>query len=207
MVLAEIDPVQIVIIVIAMAAGFIQWIWGLIQQSRANQQRQTEDIEDEEVGRMREEAWRRQVADAPAPSRPSPQAPRPVSDEPNPWTVIREMLEKAQEAAKPPPQRPMPPPLPVQPPPQVRQAAPPQVRQAPVHVAKPAKAAPPQPKLPVPPTPPAHDFPPPRNVRAASRADDLAALLARPGAIRQAVLLREILGPPKALQSFADAPR
>lgn len=213
MFIAEVDPVQIVIIIIAMGAGFIQWLWGLIQQGRAARERQSQDLEDEEMARLREEAWKRQTGESPTPPRPSRHAPPPVSEEENPWTVIREMLEKAQEATKPPPPpvRPTsPPPLPAQPvapapAPVVQRQVPspapaPATRQA--KEAKAAKSAPPAPRA----APAAKLAPSSTTEKSRARTSDLAALLARPEALRQAVILREVLGPPKALQSFSDAP-
>lgn len=203
--LAEIDPVQIVIIVIAMLGGFLQWLWGLIQQSREERERRRAAPPDPEERRLREEAWRRQVE----PVRPSPQAPRPVNDAPSdPWEMMRKLMEKAQEAAQqpaPPPERPAAPPSrpspsrPALPPaPPARPAAPPVVAavepvRAPAPVAV-AKAV--DPGFTV----------TPRVATRTTQADPLARLLARPESVRQAVLLREILGPPKALQSGSNAP-
>jgi len=199
MFLAEIDPVQIVIIVIAMAAGFVQWLWGLFQQNKAERQRGMQPAEaDEEIEKLREEAWRKQVAGESAPSKPSPQAPRPVSDD-NPWTVIREIMEKAQEATKQATPPPLPPPVQTRPPALERQPAAPRS----------AKEAPPPPRtpaLPAAPIPPSRAFPVTSRARSQGSAALFAKQLSRPESIRQAILMREILGPPKALQSPADAP-
>lgn len=209
--LAEIDPVQIVIIVIAMLGGFLQWLWGLIQQSREERERRRAVPPDPEERRLREEAWRRQVE--PAPIRPSPQAPRPVNDTPaDPWEMMRKLMEKAREAAEQPAPPPKPPaappasrPTPVPALPERRPAAP--VRSLPPP--RPAVAAVELARAPVPAavatTEPSFTVTP----RPAARAElvpPLARLLSRPESVRQAVLLREILGPPKALQTGTDAP-
>lgn len=36
---AEIDLVQIIIVVIAMLGGFVQWLWNVIQQAKADAER------------------------------------------------------------------------------------------------------------------------------------------------------------------------
>ncbi len=187
--LAEIDPVQIVIIIIAMSAGFLQWLWGLFQQSRDERERRRAEPVNPEEKRLREEAWRRQVE-------ASPQAPRPARDKPSdPWSQVRKALEEALETAQAP--------KPVAPPRPVRPAAPPPP--PPRAVAPPSPVPPPSPSRPA--LAAAESFPEsaPATVRRARR-EPLADLLARPASVRQAVLLREILGPPKALQTGPDAP-
>lgn len=204
--LAEIDPVQIVIIVIAMLGGFFQWLWGLIQQSREERDRRRAAPPDPEERRLREEAWRRQVE----PVRPSPQAPRPVNDAPaDAWEMMRKLMEKAQEAAQqpaPPPERPAAPANRPAPPPALperRPTAPP--RPAPPAVVAAVEPARAPAAVAVASVEPAFAVTP-RSATRAAQTDPLARLLARPESVRQAVLLREILGPPKALQSGADAP-
>lgn len=204
--LAEIDPVQIVIIVIAMLGGFLQWLWGLIQQSREERERRRTAPPPPAERRLREEALRRQVE----PVRPSPQAPRPVNDtSTDPWEMMRKLMEKAQEAAQQtarpagrpatPVSRPTPPPtLPERRPAVSAHPAPP-----PVLVAVEPLCAPPavvatsaEPAFRV----------TPRVATRTTQADPLARLLLRPESVRQAILLREILGSPKALQTGPDAP-
>jgi hypothetical protein len=208
---AEIDPVQIVIIVLAMLGGFVQWLWGLVQQAREERERRRASPPDPEERRLREEAWRRQVESPPL--RPSPQAPRPVNDAPaDPWQMVRKLMEKAQEAAPQPapaPERPAVRPVsqPTRPPapPEHRPAAPPRLATHP----RPGVVAVEPVRVPV------HGVqasvetaftvtPSPMTPR--PKADPLARLLTRPESVRQAVLLREILGPPKALQTGTDAP-
>jgi type II secretory pathway pseudopilin PulG len=184
---AEIDPVQIAIIIIAMGAGFVQWVWGLIQQAREERERRQAAPADEVMETLREEAWRRQVKP------PSPQATRPIHEAgSDPWSAVRQLLEKAQEAAKAPA---APPPLP--------KTAP---ARSPVREPVAAKLAPPPPRAPTPPAPIHADFPLLGHKTARSRVNALARQLRDPGSVRQAVLLREILGPPKALQTPPDVP-
>lgn len=188
--LAETDPVQIVIIIIAMSAGFLQWLWGLIQQSRDERERRRGKPVDSEEKRLREEAWRRQVE-------ASPQAARPVQDKPiDSWSQVRKALEEALETAQQPKPPAPPPPRPVQ---RTAPPSPPPVR----------AVAPPAP-VPAPP-PPAPAIGESFSVAAPAaarrkRSEPLTRQLARPSSVRQAVLLREILGPPKALQTGPDAP-
>ncbi|SKB03177.1 hypothetical protein SAMN02745166_03792 [Prosthecobacter debontii] len=210
MILADIDPVQIIIIVIAMGAGFLQWLWGLIQQKLEEGKRQNMPLSEEERA-AREAAWKQQTQQERT-YRPPTQAPTPTY---NPWETVRDVFEQARRAQESPapPQRPTspPPPLPQSqrtPPGTVRadlRPAPPPVpsKSEPFPVtAKPAKMA----------TPPVFfDAPikPPLATRQKSEAASpysLKDLLHNPAAARQAILLREILGPPKALQSSGDSP-
>jgi hypothetical protein len=197
--LAEVDLVQIIIIVIAMIGGFIQWLWNVIQQAKADAARRRQRPLTPEEKALREEAWRRQVEGG-APPRPTPTAtPPPVND---PFATVRELFEQVKrEAAKLPQPQPEAQPPPLRPASAAKKAKRGSVRSdmpaaQPVpqdaargsvaaDLARPAfaPAPPPQPATPaVPPTP-------------------WAALLGTPAALRQAIVLREILGPPKALQS------
>ena len=60
--LADLDPVQIIIVVIAMAGGFIQWLWNLIQQSRSEAERRRAGPPTDEESALREEAWNRRLS-------------------------------------------------------------------------------------------------------------------------------------------------
>ena len=193
--LAEIDPVQIVIIVIAMLGGFFQWLWGLMQQAREERERRRATPLDPEEQRLREEAWRRQVE---APQAPSPSQDKPVA----PWDMVRELMEKAREAAA------QPEPPPVSP---ARRPAPPPAQPA-RRPTPPPRTTPPAVATAVGPTPtpvataslaPA---PPTRSTSRPAPTHPLARRLTRPESVRQAILMREILGPPKALQNGLDSP-
>lgn len=206
--LAEIDPVQIIIIVIAMLGGFFQWLWNLIQQSRAEaeQRRNTPALDPEEI-RRRQEAWKKQTQ-ARRQQMPQPQAsPPPVHD---PFSTVRELFEEIKretaEARRPVPsprQAPTPPPplpptarkAPVQAEFQSPQHAPAalqtpldehQAFKNPVESAQLAKSA-------------TEDSP------SGSSRPAWEGLLASPATLRQAFIFREILGPPKALQSATDS--
>lgn len=254
MLLADIDPIQIAIIVIAMAAGFFQWLWKVIQQGQEERQRGNAP-DDTEEKRLRDEVWRRQVQQPQAQPqrRPSPTVtPPPLND---PWSSVRDVFEKmkeemrkAQEEAARPTQRPASAPnRPSAPPhlPQPQRPVPGTVRadlqrqpyfQPPVAAPRtPAAEPPPPPRPPSPATPPVHfpeaaPQPKPHTVRApvkgrpaiagrapvaaraavqprSSRSDSsgLRALLANPASLKQAILLHEVLGPPKSLQSSTDS--
>jgi hypothetical protein len=200
MILAEIDPIQIAIIVIAMLGGFVQWIWSLIKQSQEEAARAKAPPSTEEQ-KLREAAWKKQVQapnSPPPPPLPQPLAPQAPTTPNDPWAAAKEIFDQIKKEAAgqtqlPPmtPQRPasakkapayVPPALPT---PQVVTVAPVILPSAPITHATPAAKA------------------------ASDRQDGLELLkgmLASPASIRQAVLMREILGPPKALQTSADSP-
>lgn len=194
--LAEIDPIQIAIIVIAMLGSFVQWIWGLYKQGREEaERRQANPVTDEEK-KLREQAWKRQVQQAPAKpvQRPSPAPTPPVNDA---WSSVREIFEQvkkdivaeAQAPAR--PQRPAPTPVPpFKRPNAVRAETPP--------------PAPPV-SLPAVETVAKIEMPPAQPPAKADGHAVLRGMLTDQSSIRQAVLMREILGPPKALQSSVDS--
>lgn len=225
MFLAEIDPIQIIIIVIAMGAGFVQWLWGLFKQSQEEKERRNAGPLSDEDRAAREEAWKSQTAPGNPQARPSPRTPPPVQD---PWATVRDVFEQIKEetrkAQQPPPPRPAaPPPLPASTP--TRRPASGTVRAdlRPVPKPLPVPADPfpaggikttsvptPPVSFAAPPTPPRVQLPPiSASAPAPTTNSDfplLNTLLSHPAALRQAVLLREILGPPKALQSSGDSP-
>lgn len=216
--LAEFDPVQIAIVVIAMVGGFVHWLWNLIMQSKeeAEQRRQPRDPEEE---KRREEAWRRQTQNPSAP-RPSPASPPPVHD---PFATVRDIFEQIKREAQgaPPPVPRTPPPLPPTPAPPARRGTvtadlprgvPPyqQPRRhsvaAEVAARAPASATPPVNLPAAPPPPPAPALPAVATLTARpALAPAWTGLLGSPAALRQAFILREILGPPKALQTAEDS--
>ena len=223
MFLAEIDPIQIIIIVIAMGAGFIQWLWGLFKQTLSeNERRNAPDLSDEDRA-AREEAWRRQVQETP-PGRTPPRAP--TSTPPiNSWDNVREVLEKIKDEARKVQTPAAPPPLPPDPAPSHPSSVRPQRNRrgtvrADLH---PLPVPPPVPadsfptgsirSIPVSSTPPVYfpTAPAPSLMRPDVRPATpdfrgLRQLLHSPASLKQAVLFREILGPPKALQSAEDSP-
>lgn len=236
-----IDIGQVIIIVIAVVAGFIQWAWKLYQNNQEARRRPTQPLSSEER-QLREEAWRQQTGQAPnptpsppplprpasmpLPTRPPPQPTRPADD---PWKSMREIFEtvkeemrKAQEEAQ---RKAQPAPPPIPPPPPVRRAVvpppPPPTTSAPRQSASQAPTQFPQPAALVPsgaagPSSSAASSVAlalhPRMVTSSANQaarDPFAGLragLLSHDALRQAILLREILGPPKALQSSSDTP-
>ncbi len=197
MVLAEIDPIQIAIIVIAMLGGFVQWIWSLIKQSQDEAERAKIQPSEEER-KLREAAWKKQVQMPNAPPPPPQKAPKAPTSSPDPWSATREIFEQIKrEAAG-----------------QTALPSPSPAKQRPASTKKvPAYVQPPQPVpeivLPTPTLVVEVSHATPAAKLASSRQDGLEllrGLLASPTSIRQAVLMREILGPPKALQTSADSP-
>jgi hypothetical protein len=197
---SDFDPMQMAIIVIAVLAGFVKWLWETWQQkSGATPARQAPDPEEQ---RLREAAWRKQTGQSSAP-RTSP----PVAA-PSPWEELRKAWKELQEVAKPTPARSAPsrtpPPVPSHrlPPPQR------QPRQQPLA------------RVPAPPPAPAAAIVVPSQIpvvasapavvvsRSEAPAGSVLATLRNlrrdPALMRQAILMQEILGPPKALQSSRD---
>lgn len=223
MILAELDPIQIAIIVIAMGAGFVQWLWGIFKQNLEDKERRNAAPISPEERAAREEAWRKQVehSQQDRPKRPSPQAPTPAND---PWSSVRDVFEQLKEDARKAQQPATPPPLP--------QQERPVQQPAPARRPHPATVRAEVPPLPAPPpvladafpagsvrnspassTPPVFFAtpPPPRLLRPSIQetGPDFRGLrekLHHPASLKQAVLFREILGPPKALQSAQDSP-
>lgn len=194
MFLAEIDPFQIAIIVIAMLGGFVQWLWGLFKQGQEEAARRRAAPPSAEEKKLRQQAWRRQVQQpaSPPPLRPSPKSTQPAHD---PWATVRDVFEQIKKEVT----------QPQTPPPLQRPAVPP-YRTRPGTVRAEVQPPPPVPvNVPVVEIAPKAVAPP---VHAAAKTDGFAllrGLLANQAAIRQAVLMREILGPPKALQSSVDS--
>ncbi|GEP45863.1 hypothetical protein [Brevifollis gellanilyticus] len=211
--LAELDPVQIAIVVIAMLGGFVQWIWSLIQQSKEEAEQRRNPVTPEEK-QHREEAWRKQTQ-AQKPARPAPAStPPPLND---PFASVREIFDQIKREAtqpqQPPPAPSRPPPLPTTPPPQARRGSvradlskradpqPPKRHSVAAERVEAPSSTPPV-TLPTAPTPPAVVL---QTATRPAVAPAWAGLLGSPAALRQAFILREILGPPKALQTANDS--
>ncbi len=184
----DIDWGQVVFLILVVVVGFIRWVTNLIQQQKEAKERAR--LSPEEQAR-RDAAWRRQVGEE-----------EPV-EEVDPFRELKDLFEQFKE----PPPQPAPPPLPPR-----------------VPVARPVVVASP-PALPVKAAPVAAAFPSSSNVQrsfteartarvarefteAGSKRErpvsaQLASLrrqLASQHALRQAILAREILGPPVALR-------
>lgn len=180
---------QGVVIIIALIAGFIRWLWENWQQRQEGMKRETPP--DPEEQRLREAAWRRQTGQGAPPPLP------PVA--PSPWTELREAWQQLKETAMEPvpaparQSRPRPaPPLPVSPP---RQPA---VR------AKPPSSGP---GLDIPAATAGVARETYQSPERAAEGPVLAAvrhLRRDPALMRQAIVMQEILGPPKALQTSGD---
>lgn len=188
----ELDLGQIIFLILVVIVGFIRWVGNLIQQQK--EARERAKLSPEEQAR-RDAAWRRQVGqDEPA-------------EEIDPFHELRELFEQFNE---PPPQPPPPPRAPAAKPVMTAAAPPPLpvARSAPVSVAPPPAAFPASSAV-------QRAFTEAREARAARRFAEAGAKRARPAsqqwsslrrqlasprALRQAILVREILGPPVALR-------
>ena len=190
---SDFDPVQVAIIVMAVIFGFIKWLWENWQQRRDSAPA-AEDIDPEER-RLREAAWRKQTGQGGAP--PVPQVPsEPV---PSPWAEVRKAWEELKEAT----QRPS---VPAGPKPPSRPPPVPQQRSARQAVAAvPARGMSElstkgwENRAPVP-MPAAETLPPAGESMVAK----LQGMRRDPVLLRQAILMQEILGPPKALQTCTE---
>ncbi|MFO1482124.1 MAG: hypothetical protein U1F71_02060 [Verrucomicrobiaceae bacterium] len=200
---SDFDPFQVVVVVIFLIAGFIKWLWENWQLKREAAQRE-QKAPDPEQQRMREAAWRKQTGQdqpPPLPARPT-SAPTPAA--PTAWDELRKAWRELQEAAKqaqapPPRQAPAPPSPPPMPRAQSRNAV------------KAAPSASPVPSPVAAATVPSRGAAVPVHATFVAKTTPGATLVALrnlrhdPVLLRQAILMREILGPPKALQ-ISDGP-
>ena len=196
-ILAEVDGFQIAIIVLAVVFGFIKWLWE--QWTGTKSEELPERLEQEEVDRqLREAAWRQQTGQN-APPLPAPPPP-PANPTPSPWQEIRKVWQEARQAAeqqtKPAPAQPRPP---AQKP---RQPAP--VRETPKTVAAAAKSpaatsTATTPEIVLKPQPSSSAPEVVSRPAAGAMLESLRALRTDPAAMRRAIVLGEVLGPPKAL--------
>jgi hypothetical protein len=181
---ADLDIGQVLIIAIAMIAAFVQWVWKLIQESKAARERVRPQ--------QREHSSANVDPEVPQP----PPMPIPGGGV---WDLVetfKEEMRKAQAGLEP-EKAPRPrPPIPERP----RVVVPPLPSPpAPVSATAP-KAAPAVPEIVLP-------KPIPAFAATATSKDDSVVLrmnLMNLDALKQAIILREILGPPKALQTPSD---
>lgn len=178
---SDFDPFQVAVIVIFVLASFVKWLWENWQASRGSVDHEAPP--DPEVERLREAAWRRQTGQGAPPPLPPPVAA-------SPWQEVKKVWEELQDSArggpapKPvrrsvrPPSMPAPEPSPAG----KVAAAPVAARAVPRHEAAPSESKPGPSQLLV----------------------MLRRMRGDPALMRQAVLMHEILGPPKALQSSND---
>ncbi len=190
---SDVDPFQVAIIVIAVLAGFVKWLWETWQQKTGAVPAPPPDPEEQ---RLREAAWRKQTGQSP-PAAPSPLPPVAA---PSAWDELRKAWKELQEAAKS-----------SQAPAQPRRPQPQAQRQQPQRQRQPARTEAPQ-QVPTVAAvkAPAVAAEPPAVIpaRSAAPAGSILAHLRQmrqdPALMRQAILMQEILGPPKALQSSRD---
>ena len=201
---SDFDPFQVAIIVIAVLAGFVKWLWETFQQKTGAAPAPPPDPEEQ---RLREAAWRKQTGQAP-PAAPPPLPPVAV---PSAWDELRKAWKELQEAAKS-SQAPAQPRRP-QPQTQRQQAQRPvsAQRQQPQRQRQPVRTEAPQqvPTVAAVKTPAVAAEPPAVVLArpaapAGSILGHLRQLRQDPALMRQAILMQEILGPPKALQSSRD---
>ncbi|MBL9131313.1 MAG: hypothetical protein JNG86_08950 [Verrucomicrobiaceae bacterium] len=201
MIHAEFDSVQVAIIVLAVIFSFLKWLW---EQWRGKTEETTPAPVDEIERQLREEAWRRQTGQQPAAPAPPP-VPRPIPQplpspqapsNASPWEEIRKAWKELREVS----QQQQAPARPVQPPP----ASPPQRRAQRTAPPPPPAATPRQAAVPQTPAAPAPSAPPSAAVTTAQVSPMLASLRGLrqdPAALRRAIVIQEVLGPPKALQT------
>ncbi len=194
----DIDWGQVIFLALVVIVGFVRWVGNLIAQQKEAKARA--NLSPEEIA-LREAAWRRQVGlDQEEEDRDFSPAPpsRPTAPTPYPFRELKDLFEQLKEptpAPTPPPPQRLPPPLPVH-----RRAAPP------------PPTPPPAPKVFVP--TPTQAFPSSHHVHrqfteavahrdrpVSAKLTGLRRELATPKALRQAILIREVLGPPKALRT------
>jgi hypothetical protein len=192
---ADFDPFQIAIIVIFVLASFIKWLWENWQLKNEASKR---DLPlDPEEQRLREAAWRKQTGqsgDSPPPIPPVVAA--------SPWDDLRKAWKELQEAAKP-----TPPPIPAARP---SQSATPSLASQPRPQSVRSQIQPPPPPLatvvstPTPAVVAKEAYFPQQKTTTVSVLAAVRHLRSDPALMRQAILMQEILGPPKALQTSAD---
>ena len=180
---SDFDPFQVAVIVIFVLASFVKWLWENWQAKRADM---TFEPPDPEEQRLRDEAWRRQTGQNTPPPLPSPV-------EASPWDDLKKAWKELQDVASPASAptvartKPKPPPMPVE----ARAAAAKVAERSTPAAAEPASA---------------YDA---KSRAARPVAQPLLAILQQmrgdPTLLRQAILMKEILGPPKALQT-SDEP-
>lgn len=193
---SDFDPFQAAIIVIALLAGFVKWLWESWQQRREAAPPQMT----EEQRQLREAAWLKQTGQSTAPAPPPPPAP------PSPWDELRKAWKELQETAKQAqsPARPAQPASPAKP--ATRPPPVPQQRHQPARAAAPVVPTPPPAVVAV--TVPAvaakETYYPQQKTTPGSVLAAVQNLRRDPALMRQAILMQEILGPPKALQTSGD---
>ncbi|OYW74337.1 MAG: hypothetical protein B7Z37_18210, partial [Verrucomicrobia bacterium 12-59-8] len=88
----DFDPFQMAIIVIAVLAGFVKWLWENWQQGTGAAPAAPPDPEEQ---RLREAAWRKQTGQSSAAPPPLPPVVAPSA-----WDELRKAWKELQETAK-----------------------------------------------------------------------------------------------------------
>ncbi len=185
----DIDWGQVIFLLLVVIVGFVRWIGNLIQQQKEAKERAK--LSPDELAR-REAAWRKQVG----------QEEIEVEESHDPFSELKDLFEQLREPAPPPV---APPPLPARP-------APPVFQRTPTPTPVPSRVFPSAPPAPAVPATARGSFPVAgaanrRFTEAVAHRDrpvpiglkNLRRELSTPRALRQAIIIREILGPPKAL--------
>ena len=171
----EFDLGRVVFIIMLLVGGFIQWLANWLKKKQAEAKAMQQASSTEEDEAARERAWQRQIGSEDQPPA-QPTARNPLEDLLKTLTELSAPEDRAREVEMPP--------VVVQPPPLPRA----------VPVGEPPKPHPVPAALP--------------SVPAAAEQKrarhPLAVALGGVGDLRRAVVLREILGPPKALQTADD---
>lgn len=183
---ADIDIGQVLIIAIAMIAAFVQWVWKLIQDGKEARERARRQQERARLGRDNSAG---EASESPA----TPPLPVPPPSVPKGgiWDLVEALKEEMRKAQEGPVEVPAPPPIPVRPPEQRRVPTPPAPPAIPASRPTPIAASPT-----VAPLSAAHVSK--NTVR--DGAVDIRASVMNLDALKQAIILNEVLGPPKALQ-------
>jgi cytoskeletal protein RodZ len=197
----DIDWGQVIFLILFVVVGFFRWLGNLIQQQKEAKERPTVLTPEERA--LREAVWRKQTASEPSPV-PSP-SPTSTAPPPDPFAEIKDLFIQIKESNQPPPRQTQPPPpLPVKP------NSPPPSRTPQLQNSVPPPFPAPSKQAPIPTL--ASAFPTSNFVdrsfteavahRDRRTADSLMRLrmdLRSPLSLRRAIVIREILGPPKAL--------
>lgn len=174
--LADVDIGQVIFVIVFLVVGFIQWVIKVLKE-KAESAGRTRHVPTQEEERARREVWEQQTRPVP-PTEPEP----PASIGGTLGDLLGEFRKAMEEAQRPS----APPPLPEMP--HRSLPSPPPLETRPVHVAENAPSTDTGPSVVTTLQP----------IRAARRPHPFTSLLHTPEGYRQAFVLREVLGPPRA---------
>ena len=181
---AEVDTFQVALIVLAVIFSFIKWLWEQWTGHKSSEAglEEAADAQEERLRRIQEAASRRAAAPSQPPPIPSSPPPVPAA----PWEEIRKAWKEVREAAQ-----------------AQKQLQPPPLTAAQKRQIESRKPAPPPPPAKAPaPAPVVVASAPPASVTKGIESPIMASLRSLrhdPAAMRRAIVLGEVLGPPKAL--------